>query len=187
MPCRGSRRYRKSPTKCPQIFSGIAGSAAAAHFEMELRNLDAAGRADGSDLLALADPLPALDQYRVVVGVGGDPAARVLDQEKVAEAPKFVSGIGDDAVLRRLHRRAPLGGDVDAVVAQSLGLSAEAGNHPAFHRPDETPAAGRRRLGHVRQRELPARPGQGTLGRFRRPSFAPTHPRFSHRPDGWPS
>ena len=74
----------------------IDASGALADFEMELRGGNVARAADARDRLAARDHLPAPNQKVLIVGVGGDPAAGVLDQDQVAEAAQFVAEVGDD-------------------------------------------------------------------------------------------
>ena len=69
-----------------------------------------------------------------VVGVGRDIAVVVADQHELAVALHLAAGIGDRAVLGRLHRRSLGHGDVDALVA---ARAAEAGDDAALGRPAE--------------------------------------------------
>lgn len=74
---------------------------------MDLRRADPARGPDAGDGLAPADGFAALDQQRVVMGIGGHETALVLDQQKIAKAPDFIAGIGDDAGFGGGDRRAP--------------------------------------------------------------------------------
>ena len=59
---------------------------------------------------------PFFDQQRLVVAVGGDVAALMLDQQQVAEMGDVAAGIDHGAAVGRLHGLAGGGLDVDAVV-----------------------------------------------------------------------
>ena len=72
-------------------------------------------------------------------------AVGVAHQHQIAVTLQLVAGVGDDAVLGGLHRRALRHRDIDAVILLAVGLGAEAGDHPAAHRPAE----GRQRAGRV--------------------------------------
>src|SRR4051795_7237612 len=58
----------------------------------------------GNDLAAL-DGLAALHQQFTRMGICGDVTVGVPNQNQIAVTLEFVAGIGNDAVLRRLHRR----------------------------------------------------------------------------------
>ena len=112
---------------------------------MQLRLADRAGRADLGDLLAAPHGLAALDQQRVVMRIGGHPAAGMLDQHQIAVAAQLVAGIGDHAGIGREHRRALGRGDVDAVIVRAARSRAVALDDLALDRPEEIAAARRRR------------------------------------------
>src|SRR5471030_1578878 len=59
----------------------------------------------GNDLTAL-DGLAALHQQLTRMGICGDITVGVPNQNQIAITLQFISGIGDDAVFCRLHRRA---------------------------------------------------------------------------------
>ena len=64
-------------------------------------------------------------------------AVRVTDQHEIAVAFEFVAGIGDDAVVGGLDRRAFRHRQIDAVVLRAVRLGAEAGDDAALYRPAE--------------------------------------------------
>ena len=55
-----------------QELSRVDGLAAFAHFEMELRCIDAAAHTDAGDYLAARDHIAARDQQFIGMGVGGN-------------------------------------------------------------------------------------------------------------------
>src|ERR1700689_2503828 len=59
----------------------------------------------GNDLAAL-DGVAALHQQFTRMGICGDITVGVPNQNQIAITLELVSGIGDDAVFRRLHRSA---------------------------------------------------------------------------------
>src|SRR4051794_32154592 len=89
-----------------EVAAGIDGAVAFANFEVELRTIDVAGRADERDGLALAHAVAFVDEQLLVVGVGGDETVRVTDQEQVAVTGELVAGVNDDAVVGGLDRGA---------------------------------------------------------------------------------
>ena len=107
------------------ILGRVDRARALAQLEMELRLIDLTGATGLGDDLTAADLIAALDQDLVIVGVGRHPIVRMPDQHEIAVAFQLVAGIGDDAVLRRLHRGAERNGDVDAVIVAAVGLGAE--------------------------------------------------------------
>ena len=58
------------PLRPAQVFPRVEDAVAAAQFEMKLRVLDVAGRSHRGDLLALEDPVAALDQHFPGMGIG---------------------------------------------------------------------------------------------------------------------
>src|SRR5213080_2025818 len=97
-----------------------------ADLEMELWRSDLARLARlGNDLAAL-DGVAALHQHFTGMGIGGDVAVRVPNQNQVAVALELIARIGDDAVLGRLYRRAFRHRQVDAVIRLAIGLGAVA-------------------------------------------------------------
>ena len=66
------------------------------------------------------------------MGIGGDPAIGVADQEQVAEAFQLISRIGDGTAVGGVDFGALLGGDVDAVIMLAAILGAEAGDDLAL-------------------------------------------------------
>src|ERR1700754_3569821 len=116
---------------------------ALADLEVQLRRADLAGLARlGNDLAAL-DGFAALHHEFTRMGIGGDVAVGVPDQDQIAVALELISRIGNDAVFGSLHGRALGHRDVDAVVGLAIGLGAIAGDDAAAHRPAE----GRQRAG----------------------------------------
>ena len=69
--------------------------------------------------------------------IGGDVAVGMAHQHEIAVALELVAGIGDDAVLGRLDRRAFRHGEIDAVVLLAVGLRTETGDDAALDRPAE--------------------------------------------------
>ena len=69
----------------------------------------------GNDLAAL-DRVAALHQQFTRMGICGDVTVGVPNQNQIAVTLEFISGIGDDAVFRRLHRRAFRHRQIDAVI-----------------------------------------------------------------------
>src|SRR5207249_2904455 len=84
--------------------------------EMQLRLADPAGSADFGDDLAPVDPVTLLDEELVQMGIGGDPAARMLDQDEVAVAAQLVAGVGDGSAVDRSDRSTSRRRDVDPVI-----------------------------------------------------------------------
>src|SRR6266851_6060043 len=93
-----------------QLAQRIDGLGALAQFEMQLRGSDIAALADAADDLAALYLIAALDQKGVAMGIGGDPAIGMADQQQIAEAAQLVAGIDDDATVGGAHRRAQGGG-----------------------------------------------------------------------------
>ena len=92
---------------------------------MQLRRVDSAGRADRSDFFAAGYPLPFFYKQAVIVGIGGNPAVVVLNQNQVAETFQFVAGISDRAFVGRLDVGAECGCDVYAVIGAAFADGAE--------------------------------------------------------------
>src|SRR5579883_3162613 len=124
-----------------QIFPRINRFLAAAQFEMKLRLADISGRPDPGDHLAAGDLLPGFDQDHVAMGIGGDETVGMLDQDQIAVAAHLVAGIGDNAAVGGLDRRAARRGDVNAVIARAIGSGAKTFDDAALHRPQEFAAA----------------------------------------------
>src|SRR3954454_17133636 len=126
---------------------------------MELRLADRAGRADPGDRLPALDALAALHRDALAMRVSGGPAVGMLEQDEIAEAAQLVSGIGDDAVAGRQHRRAERRRDVDAVVLRAVRPWTITDEHRPADRPREAMATlrwlswrgRRRRRGRRRQ------------------------------------
>ena len=95
--------------------------------------------------LAALDAVAALHHQLAGVRIGGDEAVGVAHQHEVAVALELVAGIGDDAVLGRLDRRAFRHREIDAVVLLPVRLRPEAGDDAAAHRPAEARHRGGRR------------------------------------------
>ena len=95
---------------------------------MDLRFRHAAAGADPADDIAAFDNIAALDQHHLVMGVGGDPALGVADQDEVSVAAKFIADIGDDAVFRRHHPGTARRRDIDAVIAPPAAQGPELGD-----------------------------------------------------------
>ena len=69
------------------------------------------------------------------MGIGGDVAVAVADENEVAEAFELVAGIGDGAGVGGADGGAAGGFDVDAVIGAPLADGAEFGNDGALNRP----------------------------------------------------
>src|SRR5579871_5266047 len=69
----------------------------------------------GNDLTAL-DGVPALHQQLTRMGICGDIAVGMPNQDQIAITLQLVAGIGDDAVLSRLDRRTLGHREIDAVI-----------------------------------------------------------------------
>ena len=93
---------------------------------------EASGR---TERRALGNLISDIDQQAAVMGVGGDPAFGVAQQDQVAIAAKFIADIGDDAVFRRHHPGAARRRDVDAVIAPPVAQGAKLGDDFASDRP----------------------------------------------------
>ena len=59
------------------------------------------------------------------MGIGGDPAVRMLEQQKTAKPAQFVPGIGDDPVFGSPDDGAGGGLDIDAVVMHAAAFAAK--------------------------------------------------------------
>src|SRR4051812_11538773 len=70
-----------------------------ADLEMQLRRSDLAGLPGLGDDLAALDGLAALDQQLAGMGIGGDVAIGMPDQDQVAVTLQFVARISDDPVF----------------------------------------------------------------------------------------
>src|ERR1700736_1570770 len=79
----------------------------------------------GNDLAAL-DGVTALHQQLTRMGICGDITVGVPNQNQIAITLQFISGVGDDAVLRRFDRRALGHRQINAVVGLAVGLGAVA-------------------------------------------------------------
>ena len=95
------------------------------------------------------------------MGVGGDIAVGMANQNQIAIALQLVAGVSDDAVFGGLHRRALGHRDVDAVIGLAVGLGAVGGDDTAAHRPAE----GRQRAGGIRSLDRGFRCGDFLGGR----------------------
>ncbi len=127
-----------------EILRRIDRRRALADFEVQLRRRDVAGLAGFRDHLAAFDGFAALDHDFAGIGVGGDEAIGVADQDQIAVAFELIAGIGDNAVLGRLDRRAFRHREIDAVVLQAVRLRSEGGDDAAAHRPAEARHGARR-------------------------------------------
>lgn len=104
---------------------------------MQLRRVDSAGRADCSDFFAAGYPLPFLYKQAVIVGIGGNPAVVVLNQNQVAETFQFVAGISDRAFVGCLDVGTECGFDVYAVIGAAFADGAEMRNDCTLNRPQK--------------------------------------------------
>ena len=111
---------------------------------MHLRLLDRAGFTGFADHLPAGHLVAALDQEFVVVGIGGDPAVVVADQNKIAIAFEFAAGIGDDPAFGGVHFGAERNRHVDAVVMRAIGTAAKSGDDFASHGPTQFAAVASR-------------------------------------------
>ena len=117
-------------------FGGVGGFAVLAGFEVELGCGDVASFADGADHVALGSDGIFFDHDAVEMSIGRDPIALVADEDKVAEAFHFVSGIDHGAWGCRDDGCAFGSADVDAVIVKPCGFRAEAGEDGALDGPD---------------------------------------------------
>src|SRR5437588_10707884 len=114
-----------------------------ADLEMELRRPHLARLARFGNHLAALDGVAALHQQLTRMGICGDVAVGVPNQDQIAITLQLISAIGDDPILGGLHRRAFGHRQVDTVVGLAVGLGAIGRDHLAAHRPAE----GRQRAG----------------------------------------
>src|SRR3954451_4594539 len=120
-----------------EILRRVDRGRALAHFEVQLRTRDVAGRTGLADDLAALDGLAFLHTQFAGVSIGGDEAIGMPHQHEVAIALEFAARVGDDALLGRLDRGSFRHRDVDAVVLSGARLRAEALALAAAHRPAE--------------------------------------------------
>src|SRR5687768_17323588 len=107
---------------------------------MKLRAVDGARLAGLGHDIATPHSIAALDEKLAVVGIGGDPAALMTDQDQIAVAFQFVSRVGDHAAFGRAHAGAFRHGDIDAFVASAARLRAVFGDNASLDRPAEAVA-----------------------------------------------
>jgi hypothetical protein len=93
----------------------------AAKLEVQLRLVDISGRSDPGYNLAAPDFFSAFDENRIAMGISGDPAVGMLDENEIAIPPQLIPSIRDDTRVDGLHCRAARRGDVDAVVVCAIG------------------------------------------------------------------
>src|SRR6266849_4327792 len=74
----------------PHELARVNRPVAPTQLEMQLRLGDIAGRANARDDLTARDLVTALNQNQIAVGIGGNPAIRVLDENKIAVASQLV-------------------------------------------------------------------------------------------------
>ena len=101
--------------------------------------------ADRRHHLTTAHLVAAFDQKGLGVAIGRHPPVGVFDQKKVAKTAEPGAGIGDDAVFRRLDRRAARRRDVDPVIMQPALARPEAADDAPRHRRQKAAAGARRR------------------------------------------
>ena len=77
------------------------------------------------------------------IGIGRHIAVGVTHQHQIAVTLELVAGIGDDAIVGGLDRRAFRHRQIDAVVLGAVRLAAEARDDAALHRPTELRHAAR--------------------------------------------
>ena len=121
---------------CAGIASDRRGRALA-DLEMQLRRSHVAGLAGLRNRLAALHRVAALHHQFAGMRIGGDITVRVAHQHKIAVALQLVAGIGNDAVVGRLDRRAFRHGEIDAVILLTGRLRTEAGDDAAARRPAE--------------------------------------------------
>src|SRR3981189_1852717 len=108
-----------------------------ADLEVELRRPHLPGLTRlGTDLAAL-DRVTALHHQFTRMGICGDVTVGVPNQNQIAITLELIAGIGDDAVLRRLHWRTFGDRQIDTVVRLAIGLGAVGRYHLAAYRPAE--------------------------------------------------
>ncbi len=102
---------------------------------MQLRRVDPAGGADGGNLFAAAHFLPFFNQQSVVMGISGNPAVVMTDEDQIAETFQFVAGISDGAAVGGFDGGPSAGLDIDAVVGPSFADGAVFGYDCPAYRP----------------------------------------------------
>src|SRR5438132_4085120 len=103
---------------------------------MKLRPADSAAVSRGTDHLTLSDFFAACNRNVFGVSIGGDIAARVRDQDKIAVAAQGAC-VTHRAIRGGAERRTQFGSNVDALVARSVFARTEGRNHSAGNRPGE--------------------------------------------------
>ena len=120
-----------------QIRQGVIGLLPGSDLKMQLWRIDASGSADCRDFFAANNFLPLFDQNFFIMGIGGDPAVFMLDQNQIAETFKFVAGISDGSRVSGFDSRAFGCFDVDTVIVAAFADGAELRDDGSFDRPGE--------------------------------------------------
>src|SRR5690606_26127670 len=161
----------------------IDGAGSLAHLEVYVRPRGAAGPPHFADHLPLPHAVAPADEVLAVVGVDGDPAALVAEDDEVAVPPLHAReddlAVGGGVDGRSLRRR-----DVDAVVPDLAPRAEPAVDHPLDGPTQRGGAARRRRTLHGgRGRRRRRRAGRGHLHRTRRPGGGAARGRPGRRED----
>ena len=93
---------------------------------MQLRLDDVARPSDLGDRLTPTDHITTGDQQGIVVGVGGQIAVGMADEEHSAEGRQILIGIDDKAVLGGADDAASRCRDIDTVILPPVGLGTKA-------------------------------------------------------------
>ena len=143
------KRSAEASSSARQMLHRIDGRRALSDLEMQLRRGHVSGLAGLGDHLPALDRVAALHHHFAGMRIGRHETVGVTDQNQIAVALELVAGIGDDAVVGGLDRRAFRQREIDAVILLAGGLGSEAGDDAAACGPAETGGAGIR-LGGIR-------------------------------------
>ncbi len=107
---------------------------------MQLRLINLSGLAGLRDDLAAGNLVAALHRNLIVVGVGGDPTVVMAQQDQIAVAAQFRSGIGNDAILGCVDLGSQGNGEIDPIIVSSVLARAEVLDDAAPDRPAQLAA-----------------------------------------------
>ena len=127
------RQCRRRSARSAIAVARIDRRGAVADFEMQLRRGDVAGLAGIADHLALGHEIAARHDQPVGMGIGGDIAARMLDQHQIAVILQLVAGIGDACPLAAARMGVP---SAAAILMPSLRPPLRVAPKSAITRPD---------------------------------------------------
>ena len=102
--------------------------------EVKVRPVASSGVAEVGDGLTAPYCLTRTDHQIAVVGVGGNPAVRMLDHHEVAVPLDLIPRVSDDAPLRGSDIRADRASDVDRQVVARPAASPASDELTAAHR-----------------------------------------------------